>query len=69
MDLGLQGRVAAVTGGSRGVGYAIAQALLAEGCRVAICARDKARLDAAAQSLGHDVFAQPADVSKPGDVE
>ena len=51
MDLGLQGRVAAVTGGSRGVGYAIAQALLAEGCRVAICARDKARLDAAARSL------------------
>jgi len=51
LDLGLQGRVAAVTGGSRGVGYAIAQALLAEGCRVAICARDKARLDAAARSL------------------
>src|SRR5205823_12067138 len=61
--------VAAVTGGSRGVGYAIAEALLAEGCRVAICARDKARLDAAAQSLGHDVFAQPADVAKPGDVD
>ena len=69
MDLGLQGRVAAVTGGSHGVGYAIAQALLAEGCRVAICARDKARLDAAAQSLGHDVFAQTADVAKPGEVE
>jgi len=69
LDLGLQGRVAAVTGGSHGVGYAIAQALLAEGCRVAICARDKARLDAAAQSLGHDVFAQTADVAKPGEVE
>ena len=69
MDLGLQGRVAAITGGSHGVGHAIAEALLAEGCHVAICARDKARLDAAAQSLGHDVFAQPADVAKPGDVE
>jgi len=69
LDLGLQGRVAAISGGSHGVGYAIAEALLAEGCRVAICARDKARLDAAAQSLGHDVFAQPTDVSKPGEVE
>ena len=69
MDLGLQGRVAAITGGSHGVGHAIAEALLAEGCHVAICARDKARLDAAAQSLGHDVFAQTADVAKPGEVE
>ena len=69
MDLGLQGRVAAVTGGSRGLGYVIAQTLLAEGCRVAICARDQSRLDAAARALGQDVFAQPADVAKPGEVE
>ena len=69
MNLGLKGRVAAVTGGSHGLGYAIAESLLAEGCRVAICARDRSRLDAAASALGHDVFAQPADVAKPGDVE
>jgi 3-oxoacyl-[acyl-carrier protein] reductase len=78
LDLGLQGRVAAVTGGSRGVGYAVAQALLAEGCRLAICARDKARLDAAARSLSETlktqrpsdaVLAHPADVAKPGEVE
>ncbi|HXN01465.1 MAG TPA: SDR family oxidoreductase [Candidatus Dormibacteraeota bacterium] len=69
MNLGLQDRVAAVTGGSRGLGYAIAQSLLAEGCRVAICARDQVRLDAAARTLGHDVFARPADVGTPGEVE
>lgn len=80
MDLGLRGRVAAITGGSHGVGYAIAEALLAEGCRVAICARDKARLDAAARSLeqagsqagreGDSVLAKPGDaiLAQPADV-
>jgi 3-oxoacyl-[acyl-carrier protein] reductase len=69
LNLGLQGRVAAVTGGSRGLGYAIAKSLLAEGCRVAICGRDPGGLDAAARTLGHDVLAHQADVTKPGDVE
>jgi 3-oxoacyl-[acyl-carrier protein] reductase len=69
LNLGLQDRVAAVTGGSRGLGYAIAQSLLAEGCRVAICARDQGRLDTAARGLGRDVFAKPADVARAGDVE
>jgi 3-oxoacyl-[acyl-carrier protein] reductase len=69
LDLGLQGRVAAVTGGSHGLGYAIALSLLAEGCRVAICARDEKRLDEAARTLGHDIFAQVADVAKAGQVE
>ena len=61
--------MAAVTGGSHGLGFAIAERLLAEGCRVAICARDQTRLDAAAGTLGHDAFAQAADVAKPGEVE
>ena len=69
MNLGLEGRVAAVTGGSRGLGYAIAQSLLSEGCRVAICARDGQRLNDAAAALGAGVFAQTADVAKPGQVE
>ncbi len=69
MNLGLQDRVAAVTGGSRGLGYAIAQSLLAEGCRVAICARDQTRLDAAARTLGRDVFARRADVAEVGEAE
>jgi 3-oxoacyl-[acyl-carrier protein] reductase len=69
LNLGLQDRVAVVTGGSRGLGYAIAQSLLAEGCRVAICARSQAPLDAAARTLGHDVFARPADVGQDGEAE
>jgi 3-oxoacyl-[acyl-carrier protein] reductase len=69
LNLGLEGRVAAVTGGSHGLGHAIAESLLAEGCRVAICARDKQRLDDAAVALGAGVFAQAADVAKPGQVE
>lgn len=69
MDLGLQGRVAAITGGSRGIGFAIAQALRVEGCKIAICARDPGGLQSAAQSLGADIFARPADVTRAGDVE
>jgi 3-oxoacyl-[acyl-carrier protein] reductase len=69
LNLGLQDRVAAITGGSRGLGYAIAQSLRAEGCRVAICARDQTRLDAAARTLGGDVFARAADVAKAGEAE
>jgi 3-oxoacyl-[acyl-carrier protein] reductase len=69
LNLGLGGRVAAVTGGSHGLGYAIAEHLLTEGCRVAICARDGKRLNDAAAALGAGVFAQTADVVKPGQVE
>jgi 3-oxoacyl-[acyl-carrier protein] reductase len=69
LNLGLEGRVAAVTGGSHGLGYAIAATLLAEGCRVAICARDGKRLNEAAAALDAGVYAQAADVAKPGQVE
>lgn len=52
MDLGLQGKRAAVTGASRGIGRAIAERLAAEGCAVAICARDAAGVAAAARAIG-----------------
>jgi NAD(P)-dependent dehydrogenase (short-subunit alcohol dehydrogenase family) len=51
MDLGLQGKVAVVTGGTSGIGLATARLLLAEGAAVAICGRDEARLAAAKSAL------------------
>lgn len=57
MDLGLQGRVALVTGASKGLGYAIAHALIEEGVKVAITSRDQQRVEAAAKQLGATGFA------------
>src|ERR1700678_1118755 len=51
MDLQLRGRRALITGGSRGIGLAVARALLAEGVDVAIAARDGERLETAAGAL------------------
>ena len=71
MELGLAGRRALVTGGSKGLGLAIAQELVAEGVHVAICSRDEGEVEAAGETLragGATVHAQRADVSDPDDV-
>jgi 3-oxoacyl-[acyl-carrier protein] reductase len=71
MDLGLHHKSALITGASRGLGLAIAQALAAEGCRLAIAARGKEALEGAAQALrqaGTEVLALPADVTVRADL-
>ena len=56
MNLGLEGRCALVTGASRGLGKAMARALVNEGARVAVCSRDAARLGAAATEIGAEAM-------------
>jgi len=63
VDLQLAGARAIVTGGSRGIGLAVARGLRAEGARVAIVARHEERLRAAAAELGPEVLAVPADTT------
>ncbi|HEX5213024.1 MAG TPA: SDR family oxidoreductase [Pseudolabrys sp.] len=67
MDLGLKGKVALVTGGSSGIGLAIASKLAAEGCKIAICGRDRGKLDSAAAAL-KTAKAFAADLCVPEDV-
>jgi 3-oxoacyl-[acyl-carrier protein] reductase len=69
MQLGLTGKVALITGGTSGIGLAIAQTLTAEGCRIAICGRDKTKLDQAVAAIKEaEAKGFVADICKPGDV-
>ncbi len=67
MDLGIEGKVAAVGGASSGLGKAIAWILAREGARVAICARGEEQLErsrtAIQRASGRDIFAYPVDLS------
>jgi NAD(P)-dependent dehydrogenase (short-subunit alcohol dehydrogenase family) len=73
LDLGLEGKVAIVTGGSEGLGRAAAERLAREGAHVAICARRKDVLERAATSIhaatGREILARPADVTRAADIE
>ena len=56
MDLGLKGKTALVTGGSKGIGLACAKALAAEGARIAVCSRSRANVDAALAGQTRDLL-------------
>jgi 3-oxoacyl-[acyl-carrier protein] reductase len=73
MDLGLAGRVAIVGGGSKGIGRAVAEMLVAEGARVVIAARGEPEIEAAAREIaatrGAEVMAMSCDMAKRDEIE
>jgi len=73
MDLGIKGKSAVVTGGSRGIGRETARQFLEEGARVTICGRNEETLDQTRKELssatGGDIHAVVADMTKEGDIE
>ncbi|MDA8051621.1 MAG: SDR family oxidoreductase [Rhodospirillales bacterium] len=73
MDLGLRGRIALVTGASKGIGKAIARGLAAEGASVALAARTQSELETTAAAIhaetGSPTFAFPADLTRSEDAD
>jgi 3-oxoacyl-[acyl-carrier protein] reductase len=69
MELGLAGRTALITGGTSGIGLAVARRLGEEGCNIAICGRRQGKLDAALAELNFGkAKGLVADICKPDDV-
>src|SRR4051812_35255925 len=73
MDLGIQGKSAIITGGSRGIGRETARQFLEEGARVTICGRNAQTLERTrselAQQTGGEIHAVVADMMKAQDAE
>jgi NAD(P)-dependent dehydrogenase (short-subunit alcohol dehydrogenase family) len=69
MDLELKGRAFLITGGTDGLGLALAKKMVDEGARVGVCGRDTRRLDEARQVLGDDALCFKADVTSESDLD
>ena len=73
MELGLQGKVAIITGSSKGIGYYTAMQLVREGAKVVLCARGEKQLQVAAACIknetGEDVLVVPTDIMKEKDCQ
>ena len=73
MDMQLKNKVAVITGGSIGIGEAVARALAREGVHLVLCARGKERVEDVAHSIAEEfkvtAYGLPADVSRSGDTE
>jgi len=73
MDLGLKNKIAVITGGSVGIGLAVAHSLAAEGVDIAICARGGDRVKAKAEALSNQYGVRTVgirvDVTQPGDID
>jgi 3-oxoacyl-[acyl-carrier protein] reductase len=69
MDLGLKGKVAMVAGASRGLGFAVAEALAREGAQVSIASRDEHAIQAAAKRLGGEALGVAVDVKSAEAIE
>ena len=72
MDLGLKGKIALITGASRGIGKAIAMVLAEEGANLALCSRGRDELEVTAEEIkakGVEVLAVPADITKADEIQ
>lgn len=68
MEFGISGKVAMVAASSKGIGLAVSKELAREGCRVSICGRTEANLEAATDEIGEDTRSYVVDVSNSEDL-